>query len=287
MMMTLKNPSSLTKKSSGAKIATVMVILLSTLIVLFPLYWMGITSLKKESEIFQIPPTVVPDVITTENYQYAWTQTQIPTYFLNSIFYAAATLLVVLVCSSLASYSMSRFKFRGKAAYLLIVLLTQLMPLTTLIVPLYVTFGTLNLMNSRMALVIVYSAIQIPIATWLLLGYFNSIPLEIDEAARIDGCTNLKILARIVLPLAKPGLMAVSLSVVISIWQELMLAITFINLDALRPLMAGVSGAITKSGIKWGQMTATGIIACVPIILIYVFLQRYLVEGLTGGAVKG
>lgn len=117
--------------------------------------------------------------------------------------------------------------------------------------------------------------------------YFNSIPSEIDEAARIDGCSNLKILLRIVLPLAKPGLMAVSISVVISVWQELMLAITFVNVDRLRPLMAGVSASITRGGIKWGQMTATGVIACVPIILIYIFLQRCLVEWLTGGAVKG
>ena len=273
--------------NKAKKIANFVMIALSMWVVLFPLYWMGITSLKHETEIFHIPPTLVPNSATIENYRYAMTQTQIPIYFLNSLFYAVCTLCVVLLCASLASYSMSRFKFRGKAVYLVTVLLTQLMPLTTLIVPLYVTFSTMRLMNNRGAIVAVYSAIQIPIATWLLLGYFNSIPKEIDEAARIDGCTNIKILYKIILPLAKPGIMAVSLSVVISIWQELLLAITFINLDRLRPLMAGVSGAITKSGIKWGQMTATGIIACVPIMLIYLFLQRYLVEGLTGGAVKG
>ena len=277
----------LSQKNVAAKIAVVLAVFITSIMILFPLYWLGVTSLKSESEIFRIPPTVVPNNLTWENYQFAWTQTQIPTYFMNSLTYVAGTLLVVLACASLASYSMSRFHFRGKAAYLLIILLTQLMPMTTLIVPLYVSFGNLGLMNNRAALITVYSAIQIPIATWLLLGYFNSIPQEIDEAARIDGCSNLKILLRIVLPLAKPGLMAVSISVVISIWQELMLAITFINVDRLRPLMAGVSASITRAGIKWGQMTATGVIACVPIIFIYIYLQRYLVEGLTGGAVKG
>jgi len=277
----------MTPRRMWARIAVALVILLASIIILFPLYWLGVTSLKSESEIFRIPPTVVPDHLTWENHEFAWTQTQMPVYFLNSISYVAGTLLLVLCCASLASYSMSRFRFRGKAVYLLVILLTQLMPLTTLIVPLYVSFGSMGLMNNRFALITVYAAIQIPIATWLLLGYFNSIPTEIDEAARIDGCSNLKILLRIVLPLAKPGLMAVSISVVISIWQELMLAITFINVDRLRPLMAGVSASITRAGIKWGQMTATGVIACVPIILIYIFLQRYLVEGLTGGAVKG
>lgn len=274
-------------KSMPAILRGIIIVLLATLVIIFPLYWMTATSLKSESEIFRIPPTFVPDNITAENYQYAWTQTQIPVYFLNSVFYALCTLAVVLFCASLSSYSISRFKFKGKPAYLMAVLMTQLMPMTTLIVPLYISLGNMGLLNNRGAVVIVYSAIQIPIATWLLLGYFNSIPREIDEAAHIDGCGNLRTLFNIVLPLAKPGLMAVSLSVIISIWQELMLAMTFTNVDAKRPLMAGVSAAITKSGIKWGQMNATGIIACVPIIIIYIFLQRYLIQGLTGGAVKG
>lgn len=264
-----------------------LVVFAATVIILFPLYWMLMTSLKNEPEIYRLPPTFFPDTITSENYLFAWTQTKIPVYFLNSIGYVLGTLAVVLVCASLASYSMSRFKFTGKAGFLIIVLLTQLMPMTTLIVPLYVSLGNMGLMNSRAALVTIYSAIQIPIAIWLLLGYFNSIPHEIDEAARIDGCTNLGILLKIVLPLAKPGLMAVSLSVAISVWQELMLAMTFTNIDTLRPLMAGVSASITRAGIRWGQMNATGMIACIPIILLYIFLQRYLVEGLTGGAVKG
>ena len=264
-----------------------LMVFLTTLVILFPLYWMLVTSLKNESEIFRLPPSYIPALVTGENYIFAWTQTQIPTYFLNSLSYALGTLLVVLFCASLSAYSMSRFTFKGKAGYLLLVLLTQLMPMTTLIVPLYVSFGRLGLFNNRLALIAVYAAIQIPIGTWLLLGYFNGIPKEIDEAARIDGCTNFGILWKIVLPLAKPGLMAVSLSVVISIWQELMLAMTFTNIDANRPLMAGVSASIGRAGIKWGQMNATGMIACIPIILIYVFLQRYLVEGLTGGAVKG
>jgi ABC-type glycerol-3-phosphate transport system permease component len=248
---------------------------------------MSVTSLKPEGEIFQIPPSIVPQTLTLENYDFTFTETQIPVYFLNSVLYAGATLLIALICASLAAYSLSRFKFRGKVAYLGIVLLTQLMPLTTLIVPLYISLGNMGMLNNRAALILVYAAIQIPIATWLLLGYFNSIPKDIDEAASIDGCTNFMILRKMMLPLAKPGLMAVGLSVIISVWQELMLATTFTNQDANRPLMAGVSSAITKSGVVWGQMTATGVIACVPIIIIYIFLQRYLVQGLTGGAVKG
>jgi ABC-type glycerol-3-phosphate transport system permease component len=258
-----------------------------TLIVLFPLYWMAVTSLKKETEIFRIPPSVIPDHITPENYEFALTQTQVPRFFVNSVKNVIGTLAISLFCASLAAYSISRFKFRGKAAYLGVILLTQLMPITTLIVPLYISLGNMRLLNNSAALIVVYSAIQIPIATWLLLGYFNTIPREIDEAARIDGCGNLMILFRMILPLSKPGLIAVGLSSAISVWQELILAMTFNNRDATRPLMAGVSASITRAGIRWGQMTATGVIACVPIVVIYIFCQRYLVKGLTAGAVKG
>ncbi|MDR2901099.1 MAG: carbohydrate ABC transporter permease [Treponema sp.] len=283
----MKNTHHLGKRSLIQIILSTVLIIATALIVLFPLYWMLVTSLKMESEIFKIPPSLIPNEMTMENFLYTFNETKIPVYFLNSVIYAVCTLLLALLCASFAAYSLSRFKFRGKVAYLLIILFTQLMPLTTLIVPLYVSLGNMGMLNNRMSLVLVYAAVQIPIATWLLLGYFNSIPRAIDEAATIDGCNSFMVLHKMILPLSKPGLMAVGLSVIISVWQELMLATTFINMDNTRPLMAGVSAAITKSGIRWGQMTATGVIACIPIILIYIFMQRYLVQGLTGGAVKG
>jgi ABC-type glycerol-3-phosphate transport system permease component len=171
--------------------------------------------------------------------------------------------------------------------FLLLVLLTQLMPITTLIVPLFINLGNLGLMNSRPSMVVIYAAIQMPIAIWLLLGYFNSIPRDIDEAARIDGCSNFGILFKMVLPLSKPGLMAVGLTITIFVWQDLILAMSFTSIDNLRPVMAGVSASIQRAGIRWGQMTATGVLACIPIMVIYIFLQRNLVAGLTGGAVKG
>jgi len=158
--------------------------------------------------------------------------------------------------------------------------------MTTLLVPLFVTFGNFNLLNNRLALIAVYAAIQLPLAIWLLLAYFNSVPKEIDEAAHIDGCTSLQVLYKIMLPLSKPGLMAVGLSVSIWVWQELMLAMTFTTVDSMRPIMAGISASIARAGVRWGQMNAAGMISVVPIIIAYIFLQRNLIAGLTGGAVK-
>jgi ABC-type glycerol-3-phosphate transport system permease component len=268
-------------------LGSILLVTLSTIVIIFPFYWMVVTSLKQDQEIFKVPPTFIPAVFTLENFKFALTQTSVPIYFLNSVIYALCTFVIVLICASLAAYGMTRFHFRGKAPYLITVLISQLMPMTTLVVPLYIVFGKLNLLNNRPAIIIVYCAIQIPIALWLLIGYFSSIPRDIDEAATIDGCSDFMILFKIILPLAKPGLMAVGLSVIISVWQELLIAMTFTNIDGLRPLMAGVSAAITKSGIEWGQMCATGIIASVPLIIAFIFCQKYLIKGLTSGSVKG
>jgi len=277
---------SLRKRSLLQRLMILLVVAGTTLLILFPLYWMLTTSFKPEAEIFQIPATLFPESLALENYEFAFSETQIPLYFLNSVIYVLGTLVVVLVCGSLAAYGMSRFKFRFKVGFLLVLLLTQVMPMTTLIVPLFISFGELGLLNNRLALVAVYAAIQLPLAIWLLLSYFNSVPREIDEAARIDGCTNLQVLIQIILPLAKPGLMAVGLSVAIWVWQELMLATTFTTMDSMRPLMAGISASIGRAGVRWGQMNAAGMISIVPIIIAYIFLQRNLVAGLTGGAVK-
>jgi ABC-type glycerol-3-phosphate transport system permease component len=258
-----------------------------TLVIVVPLYWMIVTSFKAESDVYAIPLQLIPENPTTENYEYAFTQTRIPWYILNSMIYVVATVAIVILIASLAAYSISRYKHRGKKTFLFTVLFSQYMPVTTLIVPLYIAFSALHLLNSRPAIIAIYCALQVPIAIWLLIGYFNGIPRSLDEAATIDGCNSLQAFYKVVLPLARPGLIAVGISVAIAIWQELILSITFTSVDELRPLMAGVSATMTKSGIKWGQLAATGTISCVPILLIYGLCQRYLVRGMTSGAVKG
>ncbi|MDR0518761.1 MAG: carbohydrate ABC transporter permease [Clostridiales Family XIII bacterium] len=258
-----------------------------TLIIVVPLYWMIVTSFKSESDVYSMPIQFLPKAPTTENYEYAFTQTRMPWYILNSMVYVIVTVIVVIAVASLAAYSISRYRHRGKKPFLFAVLFSQYMPITTLIVPLYIAFSALSLLNSRPAIIAIYCALQIPIAIWLLIGYFNGIPRALDEAATIDGCNSFQAFYKVVLPLARSGLIAVGISVAIAIWQELILAITFTNVDELRPLMAGVSATMTKSGIKWGQLAATGTISCLPIIVIYGLCQRYLVRGMTSGAVKG
>lgn len=254
---------------------------------LFPFYWMLVSSFKKASEIFSSPPTFIPKIFTLENYFSVWTTSAIPRYFLNTVIVASFTVLIVLFFSSMASYSVSRFRFKGKKVFLLSLLLAQVMPLTTLIIPLYIFWTRLKLLDSYISLIATYSSISIPVGTWLLLGFINGIPRQLDEAATIDGANSGGIFFRIIIPLLKPGLMATGLTVLIYVWQELMISMTFISTDKMKTLMAGVSTFITSRGISWGPLTASGVLSIIPILMLYMLFQKALIRGLTSGAVKG
>jgi len=177
--------------------------------------------------------------------------------------------------------------FRGRIPFLLSLLAAQVMPVTTLIIPLYMFWSALNAVDGYGALIGTYTAISVPVGTWLLVGFVSALPRQIDEAAAIDGASTPVILTRIVAPLVSPGLLATGLSVFIYVWQELMISMTFVRTDRLKPLMAGVSTFITSRGIEWGPLTAAGVLAMAPILVVYMFFRRALIKGLTSGAVKG
>ncbi|WP_042166406.1 carbohydrate ABC transporter permease [Paenibacillus gorillae] len=256
-------------------------------VILFPLYWLFVTSVKKSDEIFRDPATLIPNIFTFEHYKAVFQGSAIPTYFLNSVINTAGTVLIVLVIPSFAAYSMTRYAFKGKLVYFTVILFAQIMPLTTLIVPLYVMWGKLNMLNTHASIILTNCAILLPMAIWLLTGYFKNVPKDIDEAAKIDGSSSLGILFRMVLPLARSGLVAVGLTVCITAWQEMMIAMTFINSDQMRTLPAGINTFITKSGIQWGPLNAAGIVTTLPVLIVFVVFQKALVKGLTAGATKG
>lgn len=256
-------------------------------VILFPLYWLLATSLKPSDEIFASPPTLFPETFSWSHYENVFRNSEIPTYFYNSIVIAAATVFVVLTVASLAAYSVTRYQFRGKIAYFVTILFAQVMPLTTLIVPLYIMWGKLDMLNSFASIILTYCAILTPMAIWLLTGYFKSIPKDIDEAATIDGCSSFGILMRMVLPLARSGLVAVGLTVCITVWQEMLISMTFVSDDAMRTLPAGINNFITRSGIQWGPLNASGIVTTLPVLVIFIIFQKALVKGLTAGATKG
>lgn len=255
--------------------------------VLLPFYWMITTSLKDERVVYQIPPEYWPSSPTLSNYKNAFESTPISKYFLNSLINVSITLILVLLVSTMGAYAISRFRFKYKRVIFGGLLMSQMLPITTLIVPLYVFFGKFDLFNNRFVLILTYVAIQAPIAIFVLVGYFQNIPREIDEAAYLDGCNSFQTLWCILLPLSRPGLLAASVTCTISVWQELLLAMTFTSVDELRPMMAGISASVTRNGVLWGQLNSVGFIACIPMILLFVVGQKYLTAGLTSGALKG
>jgi len=258
-----------------------------SVIILFPIYWLLVTSVKPSAEIFATPPTLFPKQVTWEHYLNVFRSSNIPTYFLNSIIITAASVAVVLIIASFAAFAMSRYEFKGKIGYFVFILFAQVMPLTTLIVPLYIVWGKLEMLNTYTSIIFTYCAILLPMAIWLLTGYFKGIPKDIDEAAKIDGCSSLGILLRMVLPLARSGLVAVGLTICITVWQEIMISMTFVSEDSMRTLPAGINTFITRSGIQWGPLNASGIIATLPVLVIFILFQKALVKGLTAGSTKG
>ncbi len=256
-------------------------------IVIFPFYWLLVSSLKSPGEIFSSSQTIFPIEITLENYISVFKGTALLRYFLNSTIISVSTVTLVIFIGSMAAYAISRYYFRGKIAFFLIILISQMLPITTLIIPLYMFWGKLHMLNSYASIILTYSGFLIPIAIWLLTSYFNRIPKEVDESALIDGCSPFMVLFRIILPQAMPGIIAASLCIFISVWQELMIAMTFISDDSMRTLPAGILTFITSQGIKWGPVTAAGFLTCIPVIILFVFLQKTLISGLTEGAIKG
>ena len=267
--------------------ANAVIVAAIAVVILFPLYWLFATSVKPSDEIFAAPPTLFPHSWSWDHYRSVFRTSEIPTYFYNSILITAVSVAVILAVASFAAYSMTRYQFKGKVAFFTIILFAQVMPITTLIVPLYMMWGKLDLLNTYSSIILTYCSILLPMAIWLLTGYFKGIPKDIDEAAKIDGCSSLGILLRMVLPLARSGLVAVGLTVCITVWQEIMISMTFVSTDAMRTLPAGINSFITKSGIQWGPLNASGIVTTLPVLIIFILFQKALVKGLTAGATKG
>jgi multiple sugar transport system permease protein len=193
----------------------------------------------------------------------------------------------VTVIAAGAGYAFSRFRFRGRYAVMFILLLTQMFPLVMLIAPIYRLMAPLGLTDNLVGLVVVYTAFNTPFASFLMQSFFDGIPKDLEEAAMIDGCSRLAALRRVILPLTLPGLGATLGFVFTAAWSELLFALMLINSDSQKTFAVGLLTFVTKFSVDWGQMMAACVLALIPAVLFFLFIQRYLVQGLTAGAVKG
>ncbi len=253
----------------------------------FPIIWIFITSVKSVKEIVTIPITYLPKHFTLDNYVNILKTTNFPVYFKNSMIVSTTASIGTLIISLFAGYSLARFKFAGKKLTLFLFLATQMVPVAAIIVPIFILFAKLGLINNLPGLIIIYIVLNIPFCTMIIRGFFEKIPYTLEEAAMIDGCSRIQALIRIILPVMKPGIIATFVFAFMGAWNELFFNTLFISREALKTLPTGINSFIGKYDIDWGMMTAGSVIALIPIFIMFGVIQKYLVSGLTDGAVKG
>jgi multiple sugar transport system permease protein len=277
---------SLKKKKILSGIGTYAVLLVMAVIVLIPILWMVSTSVKLESETITIPPQWIPDHPTLESYKRLWSEYPFAVYFKNSIIISLGAVILSVGFSCLAGYGVTRFRFRGKQSFLTFLLVTQMFPSIMMLIPYYKVLSTYQLKDTYLGMILVYISFTIPFCSWMMVGFFKTIPLELDEAAIIDGCSRWRAFRQIVLPMTLPGISSSAIYAFITAWNEYMFAQILINNPELKTVPLGIAELNGFYKILWNDMMAASVIASLPLIILFVFLQKYFISGLTAGAVK-
>lgn len=269
-----------------AKSVCYVALAMASIVACFPVYWGLITSLKSNVSLLHLPPQWLPTAPTLENFRYVWDQTSLRTNIVNSCMITIITCAITLLLAFHGAYASVRLNFRGKSFGLFILLMTIMVPLMVTLVPQYLLAADFGLINTKELLIIVFTAWQIPLATWILRAHISRIPVEIEDSSRVDGCSRLGTLYRIVLPLSWPGISAAAIVVFVWVWNEFILSITLTTSDVSRPVSAGLYQFVTETGVQWGSLSAGAMIALVPPVILFLVLQRRFVEGLSAGAGK-
>ena len=268
------------------KILYYSLLVLLGVMILFPIYYMVIISLKLPRDIYR-KPSLLPIGATTQNYVELLTKQGFLQNLGNSLLVAGLATAIAVAISCLAAYSLVRLKYRGRDWIGRLILFSYLTPASLLFIPLSIIIAQLKLGNSLQGLIFVYLAFSTPLSTWLLMGFFRSIPLDLEEQAMVDGANRMQALTKIILPLSVPGLIAVSVFTFTGAWNELLLALIFITSPDKRTVPVAIQYLITGDVFRWGLIMAASVIAAVPVMVLYYLAQRFVVQGLSAGAVKG
>ena len=257
-------------------------------LVAFPLIWMVSTAFKPATELFVRPPSLIPDSPTLENFQRVLNDTKFLIYFRNSFIVAVATTVLTVIVSTLGAHAMVSFRIRGREIVGHMILLAYMMPSTAVLIPIYLIIARLGLTNTLFGLVIAYTSLFLPFALWLMRAFMSGIPKEIEAAAVIDGASRMRAFVDVVLPQAVPGIITTGVFSFILCWNEYLYALVMINNDDARTLPTGVMGTLISGySVEWGMVMAAAAMMSLPLLLVFLFLQRYLVQGFGAGAVKG
>ncbi|MFC5829420.1 carbohydrate ABC transporter permease [Nonomuraea insulae] len=270
-----------------ATAAKVVVLGVWLLITLFPLYWIVVTSLKPKPEIFAVPLRYWPANLTFEHYAELFSFADFGAYLLNSLLVSLVAAAAVTAIGVLGGYTLARFAFPGRGALMLAFLVTQMIPLFIALGPLYLLMSDLDLLNRLAGLMLVYVAMLVPFATIIMRGFYERVPVALEEAAQVDGASRLVAMVRVVIPVMLPGIAATFIFAFVQCWNELFLAITFIDSEDAKTIPVAMNSFITQYDIDWGSMAAATVVSVLPTLVLFAAIRRYIVEGLTAGAVKG
>jgi multiple sugar transport system permease protein len=261
--------------------------LFCTAIMLFPIYWIIVSSLKNTTELFRSSPTLFPQQLDFSPYVNNFVQNQDVLYYMgNSLQIALGTMVLSLVLAAPIAYALARLPIRGKNVFLLAFLIVQMFPGIMLALPLFVMFTQIGLINSLLAVALAVTTRTLPFAVLILRPFFLSLPRDLEDAALIDGCTIWSAFYRIILPLSRPGMVTVAALTFLMGWSDFLFPLTLISDDSKRPLTLGLYKFISEYGSRWNDLMAVAVVAAIPIILVFIFAQRYITSGLVAGAVK-
>lgn len=266
---------------------TYIALTLASLISMFPVLWAITTALKTDGEVNSFPPTLLPGKLNLGNFSAVIFQSDFPKYLLNSVIVTVICILVATLIAAHAAYALTNFRIRYKKQMMFIILMTSMVPPVAMLVPLYMLSVKLGLYDTRFLLILIYTAWRVPVLAWILRGFFEKLPKELMEAGIIDGCSQAMVFYRIILPISKPGIVSAALLSAVYVWNDFLVSSTFTTKNELRMLSIGLYNYISQYGIQWGKLMAAVTISIVPIVILFVLLQRHFVEGMAAGAVKG
>lgn len=255
--------------------------------VLFPFLWAVSTSLKRETDIVSSTIRYWPSPMTFDNFVKVWTLNKFSVYFVNSLYICLLAVVFITVLAIANGYALSRFRFVGKGAFMMILLSTQMMPVVLFVIPLFLIFKNMGLINTPYAIILFYIVSQVPFNTLLMKGFIASIPKEIDEAAMVDGASRLRIMFTIITPVILPGIVATSAFAFIGCWNEFLVAFSFITSAKNFTIPIGLKFMIGEYSVEYASLAAGSIIGLLPPVALFMYIQRFLVQGLAGGSVKG
>ena len=278
------------QKSTARKLHKTIVyalLILMSIFCLIPYFWAVVTSLKTEENIFTAVPQFVPHPLTFTHYIVLWGTHDFLRVAFNSVIVATGTTAMCILIGTFAGYALARLKFPGSHKMLIVILCTQLVPGALIIVPLYLIIARLGLLDTHFALIFTYLSFSLAFSTYMLRGYFRTIPEHLEDAAMIDGCSRLSAVFKVIIPLSAPGVAAVAIYTFILVWDEFMFANIMTDTTFARTLPVVLNMQIGEYATQWGLLMASSVVLATPVVILFIFLQRWFVQGLTAGAIKG